>query len=214
MPVTAAPDFADLQANRPKLAGVALRCDACAAPVFLRYRLKSFGPERIEFHPGAAEVERPPESFHLHYLPEPVANLFRDALGCYTHGLHTAFVLLCSATARAVFEDLGEPGKLKIFDQVEEVQQMAAIDDDKFSKLRRIIFDADRADTAVAGPLSEVDTAVLLETMKDMLYQSYVRAGKLQSALRMRQYFADPASAEQDESMIVRAVRRAGASRK
>ncbi len=64
----------------------------------------------------------------------------------------------------------------------------------------------------MSGPLGEVEAAVLLETMKDMLYQSYVRAGKLRSTLRMRKYFADPAAAEQEDSLIVRAMRRAGES--
>jgi len=37
---------------------------------------------------------------------------------------------------------------------------------------------------------------VLLEVIKDLLYQAYVRRGRLQQAMMVRRYFADDAAAK------------------
>ena len=39
--------------------------------------------------------------------------------------------------------------------------------------------------------MSANEAGVLLELVKDMLYQAYVRKGKLQQAMMVRQFFAD-----------------------
>jgi len=43
-------------------------------------------------------------------------------------------------------------------------------------------------------------SAILLETMKDMLHHAYVRRGRLQKTLRMRRYFADPKDDNADDA--------------
>ncbi|MDJ0929418.1 MAG: hypothetical protein QNJ73_17400 [Gammaproteobacteria bacterium] len=188
MTLVAAPDFATLQAHRPAETGIVLRCDACAAPVFLRYRINTWQPERIEFHPWAQEVERPREQFAFTYLPAAVAAPFREALGCYTHGLLGAFAAMCRLTAQAMFRDLGEAGRLRLFDQLDEVRELSGVDDRSFEIARRIIFDA--GTTSLPPAPGRADAAVLLEAMKDLLYQNYVRGGRLRKALRMRRFFA------------------------
>lgn len=206
MSVTGPPDFDELRRHQPAMAGVVLRCDACAIPVFLRYRIKSYRDDRIQFHPAAQEVERPPENFSFNYLPPNVAAPFRDALGCYSNGLLMPFALMCHLTARAAFKELGEDGQLRCFDHVVAVQELAEIDDATFEVVRRVIFDgAGRDDERLPG-LDRIRAAVLLETMKDMLYQAYVRGGKLRSALRLRQYFAAQAEDDDADSPVVRAV--------
>ncbi len=188
MTLIGAPDFQRLQRFRPKVTGVVLRCDACGEPVFLRYRIKAWQPERIEFHPFAQEVERPPEQFSFGYLPADVAAPFREALGCYTHGLNGAFAAMCRLTAIAMFRNLGEAGRLKLYDQLEEVRELAGLDDDTYRLVRRIVFD--HGSDALPPVPDRLQAAVLLETMKDLLYQSYVRGARLRKALRMRRLFA------------------------
>jgi len=191
MTLMAAPDFQRLMRFRPKVTGVVLRCDACGEPVFLRYRIKGFSPERIEFHPFAQEVERPPEQFSFAYLPAAVAAPFREALGCYTHGLNGAFAAMCRLTAVAMFRDLGEAGRLKLYDQLEEVRELAGIDEDSYQLLRQVIFE--QPGGGLPPVPDRLQAAVLLETMKDLLYQSYVRGARLRKALRMRRLFAGDA---------------------
>jgi len=190
MTPTALPRFDWLQTHRPAQIGVVLQCDACRAPVFLRYRVKACAPDRVELYPGAHEVERRPERFNLSYLPKTVASCFSDALGCYSAGLTRAFATMCRLTAQAVFEDLGASRKLKIFDQIAEIQEIGDIDEATFNAVRRVIFDSELEKGVLPPGIDRAEAAVLLETMKDMLYQTYVRGAKFRKALRMRQYFA------------------------
>jgi len=195
MTLSASPDFQALRAVQPSQIGIVLACDACRAPVFFRYRIKAWRDDRIELCPGPHEVERRPERFNLNYLPDTVAGCFADALGCYSAGLTRPFATMCRLTAQAVFRDLGESRKLRVFDQVAEIREIGGIDEATFTVVRRVIFDSELEKDNLPPAINRGQAAVLLETMKDLLYQVYIRGNKLRKALRMRQYFA-----EQEES--------------
>ncbi|MGB7737892.1 MAG: hypothetical protein WBM03_02165, partial [Steroidobacteraceae bacterium] len=125
------------------------------------------------------------------YLPENVERLFREALGCYSSGHFNAFASMCRRTAQAVFQDLGENGRLRIFEQAREAREMAEIDNETFSIVKKVLFSSD-ADPSPQWPdLSANEAGVLLELVKDMLYEAYVRKGKLQQAMMVRKFFAD-----------------------
>jgi hypothetical protein len=180
-----------LRVDRPARVGVVLQCDSCRSPLFFRYRVRAWHEERVEFHPQAEEVERAPERFSYAHLPETVAGAFREALACYSAGLLHAFAAMCRATTQAMIEDLGERSRLKIFDQVAEVRAMADIDEATFDPIRRVLFEGEPAHGSGVPPLNRLQAAVLVETMKDLLYQTYVRRAKLQNALRLRRFPAE-----------------------
>lgn len=184
----ACPGFSRLRADRPSRIGIVLQCDACRAPLFFRYRVHAWLDERIEFHPQPEELEPVPQRFNYAHLPENVARAFREALACYGAGLLHAFAAMCRATTQAMLEDLGEHSRLRLFDQVVEVRTLADIDDTTFNAIRRVLFEGESPRTLPAAPLSRLQAAALLETMKDLLYQTYVRRAKLQQALRLRQF--------------------------
>jgi hypothetical protein len=48
MRVGSVPDFTQMQIHRPKQVGIALHCDACNMPVFLRYGVKDYRAGQIE----------------------------------------------------------------------------------------------------------------------------------------------------------------------
>lgn len=192
MAVTAFPSFGRLKAERPAQVGVVLQCAACKAAVFLRYRTRAWREDRVELNPLPQAVEHAPERFSLGYLPAAVAARFREALACYSSGLWQAFAAMCRQTARATFDDVGEAGRMRIFDLVAEVQELGAIDDATFEAVRRVIFDPDtgRSETR----FERREAAALLETMKDLLTQTYVRRAKLRQALKVRRFFANQAA--------------------
>ena len=79
---------------------------------------------------------------------------------------------------------------MQIFDQCSDIREMAEIDDETFEVIRRILFDTE--DNPGSMPLLRTSQAgVLLEFMRDILYQSYVRRGKIQQAMMMRRYLAE-----------------------
>jgi integrase len=186
------PDFAALSAARPDVAGMVMLCNACRSPVFWRYRIKEISARRIDFYATPQEVEKPEERYSYNYLSDPVAASFREALGCYRNGLARAFTAMCRLTAQTVFEELGESGKLKIFDEIDEIARIADLDEALVQKVRNIIFGTSAESLELTAELDRSTAAVLLEIMKDLLHQTYVRPGRLKKILRMRRYFADP----------------------
>jgi hypothetical protein len=185
----AVPPYAELASHRPRQVGIVYRCDACNAPIFLRFNVREYGAQRVELSSQFTEIERPREKFTFTYLPESIETLFREALLCYSHGAFNAFTSMCRRTMQTAFELLGESGRLHLFDQLNELRDMAQIDAPSFALLKRVIFGND-ADPAL--PVLEDDQAgLLLEVTKDLLYQAYVRKGRLQQAMVVRRFFSD-----------------------
>jgi len=190
----AVPDYGQLMHYRPKQTGVVFRCDSCNAPVFLRFNIKMYAASRVELASTFVELERAREKFSFTYLPEEAEVLFREALLCYTGTCFNAFASMCRRTAKVVFADLGDAGKLKLFDELNEVRELAEIDIDTFGVVKNVIFGSDND---ARSPLPELDAyraGVLLEVMKDLLHQAYVRKGRLQQAMMVRRFFIDEAA--------------------
>jgi len=189
----AIPRFADLQESKPRKVGAVYRCDACLSPVFLRFTTRVYSASRIELAPQFEEVERAREKFTFTYLPEEVEVLFREALICFSAGAFNAFASMCRRTAQGVFADLGETGKLRLFDQLNDIRDMAELEGDTFNKLKSLVFGNDTdARQGPNPPLFDAQEAsVVLEVMKDLLYEAYVRKGKLQQAITVRRFFVD-----------------------
>jgi hypothetical protein len=189
----AVPPYAELAAHRPRQVGIVYRCDACNSPIFLRFNVREYGAHRVELSTQFTEIERPREKFTFTYLPESIETMFREALLCYSHGAFNAFTSMCRRTMQTAFELLGESGRLHLFDQLNELREMAQIDAASFALLKRVIFGND-ADPGGGLPALEDDQAgLLLEVMKDLLYQAYVRKGRLQQAMVVRRFFSDQA---------------------
>jgi len=190
----AAPRFEDLMAHKPRYVGVVYGCDSCHAPVFLRYAARVYGTARIELSPQYIEVERAREKFSFTYLPEEIESLLREAFVCYRADALNAFASMCRRVAQATFADLGEGGKLRLFDQLNEVREMAVIDDGTFLAVKRVIFGNDADPHPAPPPLDAYQAGVLLESMKDLLHQAYVRKGRLQQAMMVRRFFSEEAA--------------------
>jgi hypothetical protein len=189
MSPTALPTFDHLLLEKPRSIGVVLRCHACNAPVFLRLATRSFANHRVEFAPQAVDVERPVEKFAFNYVPEDVETFFREALVCYSQNQFQAFASMCRRTAAVTFADLGNSTKLRLFDSLSDVREMAEIEEETFALVMRVIF-AGHADPVLDLPvINAYQAAVLLEVMKDFLYQAYVRKGRLQHAMKVRRFF-------------------------
>ena len=185
------PQYSQLMAFKPSHVGIVYRCDSCNQPVFLKYAVKLYAGSRVELATGFTELERAREKFYFTHLPEEAELVFREALACFSAGCFNAFASMCRRTAQAVFADLGDNGKLRMFDQLNDVREMAELDQETFNIVRKILFGTD-AEPRPNMPVLEATTAgVVLEVIKDLLYQSYVRRGLLQQAMMVRRYFAE-----------------------
>jgi hypothetical protein len=189
--VNAVPRFEDLQVYRPKQVGLVYLCDACHMPIFLRFTVRQYGAARIELSPQFTEVERAREKFSFTYVPEEVESLFREALTCFTQGAFNAFASMCRRAAHAMFADLGEAWKLRLFDELNAVRELAPIEPEVFTKMKNILFGAQLEPQARLPLLDGYEAGIMLEVVKDLLYEAYVRKGKLQQAIMVRRFFLD-----------------------
>lgn len=188
---TAVPRFEDLSTHKPKQVGVVYLCDNCHAPVFLRFTVRSYGTARVDLSPQFSEIERAREKFTYTYLPEEIELLLKEALLCFSSGAYNAFASMCRRTAQAVFADLGEAGKMRLFDELNNVRELAGIAPEVFNKLRGILFGAETDPRPNMPLLDSYDAGIALEVVKDLLYEAYVRKGKLQQAMMVRRFFLD-----------------------
>ena len=57
--------------------------------------------------------------------------------------------------------------------------------------VKKVIFGGDHDPNPGLPDLGSCEAGVLLEVLKDLLYQAYVRKGKLQQAMMVRRFFAE-----------------------
>ena len=190
----AVPRFEDLSVHKPRQVGIVYLCDNCHLPIFLRFTVRGYGTARIELAPQFAEVERAREKFTYTYLPEQVEILFREALLCFSSGAYNAFASMCRRTAQAAFLDLGEAGKIRLFDELNNVRELAGLASEPFNKLRTILFGSETDPRPGIPLLDSYEAGITLEVIKDLLYEAYVRKGKLQQAMMVRRFFLDETS--------------------
>ncbi len=201
---TGVPRFADLQAHKPKQVGIVYLCDACHAPIFLRYSVRIYGATRIELSPQFTEVERAREKFAFTYVPEPVELMFKEALVCFSAGALNAFTSMCRRTAQAAFVELGGSGKLRLFDELNHLRQLAELGPETFLKLKSILFGSETDPKPDLPVLDTYEAGIVLEVVKDLLYESFVRKGKLQQAMSVRRYFLDETATNIEALVSVR----------
>ncbi len=186
MTAQSVPEFDQLQQDRPKHVGLVYQCDACHAPVFLRFAVKQFSENAVELNRNFIELERPKERFAFSYLPKQTEVLFREALSCYSNNNFNAFASMCRRAASSSFAAMDESGKLHAFDEVMIAQDIAEIDDNSFEPIKKILFETGEEELPL---LNRTQSGILLEVLKDMFYQCFVRRGKLTRAIKVRRFF-------------------------
>ena len=182
MSVHAAPDWAALVRERPARIGIILVCSACSLPVHLQSGRTSYETDAIRVEDGFTPVIRPRPRFETRLLPGELRALVEEALACYADGRTQAFALLANRIATIAAALLGANGKLTLFNTVTAAADAADIDAPIRRLCRDILFSLgndDEPPELPAGP-----AAVLLELLKDLLHQSFVRPGRLREAMR------------------------------
>ena len=182
----ATPSFDALMSYRPHHVGLSFRCASCSEPRFVRAAVHAYDKAHIEISSNLIEVERGRERFQFSYLPPVVDRVFRETLQCYSAGCYNAFASMCRRTVEASLAEMGAEAKLRWHDLYRDVVTTGRLDETTTRTLESILFGKDEIPEIEAG-----EAAVLIEAIKDMVYQSYVRTAKLRAALKMRRFFAE-----------------------
>jgi hypothetical protein len=135
----------------------------------------------IEMYPSA-----PIEQFEFENLPHEIAKDFREAMACYSIGKLNAFVAMSRRTVLSVSTFLGAKGSDKVLDQLKELKEMAQIDDETFDLLKQVVVVGHDGSHPHLPKLSPERAVVLLELLKDVHHQLFVRKSKIQAAIELR----------------------------
>lgn len=183
------PQFPLLKRYQPNSVGIAYQCDACHETVFLRFPVKyEFQSARIFIDDDDfTEIERPQENCEFNYLPKEISQDFREALTCYANSCFNAFAAMCRRTIQSASTELGSDGKDKVLRQIEDLKSMSVIDEETFVVLKTIVIAGHDGAHPHLPILSAQRAEILLELMKDVLYQLFVRKQKIVEAARKRQ---------------------------
>ena len=100
---------------------------------------------------------------------------------------------MCRRSAVSAFEEMGEGGKLRAFEEAMVAQDIAGIDDNTFTPIKEILFETGEEEDLPL--LNRAQAGMLLEVLKDIFYQCFVRRGKLTRALKVRQFFVEEGTA-------------------
>jgi hypothetical protein len=182
----AAPSYALLAQTRPKHAGLLFRCAACNEPRFLRAVVRSIDAERVELAPNLVEVERARERFQFAYLPDIIEQLVRETLECYSIGALNAFATMCRRATHTALRTLDAGAKNRWHDTLIDVLRVCEVDSVTAHTVETVLF----GDDPDPPEITPDEGAVLVEALKDLFYQSYVRTAKLRAAMRVRRFFA------------------------
>lgn len=185
------PRWKYLNRFRPEKVGIGYRCDSCNAPVFLRFDVQAYPSsdakvKDIEIAEVFEEVELCQETFEFNYLPEEVASDFREALTCYSNMCHNAFAAMCRRCIQSACNELGAEGKTKVQNQIKELKEMGVIDDEIFEQLKQIMLSGHDGAHPHLPKLNSQRASVLLQLMKDVLHQLFVRQAKIKEAIQLR----------------------------
>jgi hypothetical protein len=182
----AIPPYDVLMHTRPRQVGLVFSCAACGEPRFVRAAVRSFEAEHVELSPNLTEVERARERFQYGYLSADIERLLREAFDCYTAGCYTAFALLSRHAIEAALAGHDANVRRRWQELLRDVLQIAEVGGDTARAIEAAVFGDPRMLPAVGAD----EAAVLIEAVKDLFYQAYVRTAKLQAAMKMRRFFA------------------------
>jgi len=173
---------------RPQKIGIVYRCDSCNDPVFLKFSISNYDNRnaRILIDEDYVEIEKAKESFKLNYLPENVKDDFNEALICYSNSCYNAFASMCRRTIQSSFQELGAKGKDKVLQQLDDIKETTSMEDETYEIIKQIIISGHDGAHPHLPKLSPDRSGILLELMKDVLYQLFVRKAKIQEAINSR----------------------------
>jgi hypothetical protein len=136
--------------------------------------------------PEIAAAEHVKEGFPYNYLPVRTRQLLREAFACYAADLFLAFAVLCRRSLAAA-AGTGSASNLAHFRTLfEDAITIGQINAGTRDILRDVLFGS-----SAESEITAEQAAILIEVVKDIFFQRYVRTAKLRRAIQVRQLFAD-----------------------
>lgn len=182
----AVPDFQLMHRFKLGETGVVYRCSSCNRAVFLKYKVLNLSnPVRLSDQFEQVSVSLEP--FEMKYLKGDVAEDFQEALTCYANSCWNAFASMSRRCVQSISSALGADGSNKVQAQLQDLKAMGVADEETFDQLHTIMLSGHDGAHPHLPSLSAARAEVLLQVMKDVLYQLFVRPEKIKEASKLRQ---------------------------
>jgi hypothetical protein len=165
--------------------GIVYRCSSCNRAVFLRFKMLNFN-NPLHLSDEYQQITTTLEPFETQYLAGAVLDDFSEALTCYANSCWNAFAAMCRRCIQSVSESFGAEGSTKVQGQLQDLKAMGVADNETFEQLHAIMLSGHDGTHPHLPSLSPARAAVLLQLMKDVLYQLYVRPAKIREASELR----------------------------
>lgn len=183
--IVSIPSFSQMVKYGLNKAGLVFACTTCKKPIYLEYAY-NLASNQASLSEGPLYILKPKIDFDFEFIPESVAEDFKESLECYRHGAFNAFGAMCRRTIQETASNIGAKDSKKIQHQIQNMKEMADIDDETFKIISQIILDGHDGAHPHLPDLSQERAEILLELMKDVMYQLYIRKGKVAKAAAMR----------------------------
>jgi len=131
--------------------------------------------------------EKASETFEFEFLKGDLAEDFKEALKCYSIDCYNAFAAMCRRTVQSMSTELGADGKDRVTKQLKELKEIVDVDEETFKILDQIIIAGHDGAHPHLPKLSPERASILLELMKDVIYQLFIRKQKIEIAAKLRQ---------------------------
>ncbi len=181
------PNYELVRRFKPSSVIVGYRCDSCNSPIALKYGVVNYANKNsIDLSEDYQVIERPLEKFEYEYLPESVAEDFKEAVLCYSQGAFNAFAAMCRRTSQSIFMDLGASAKDRVHYQLREAKELAGLDDEIEEIFNQILVSGHDGAHPHLPLMDQERSEVLFVLMQDILTEIYVRKAKIREAMEAR----------------------------
>ena len=160
--------------------------------MFLRFTVKLYGGSRVELAPNFVELERAREKFNFTHLPEDTELLAEGGVRLLLAPAATTPSPRCAGAWRR--RRSRTSARRRGSSSSTSSRTSAGSPNSTTTPSSWCAGCCSNSTSPAAADLPAVDAfqaGVLLEVMKDLLYQAYVRRGRLQQAMMVRRYFAE-----------------------
>lgn len=173
--------------SRRRLAAVVAgyACDACNEPIPIVWPIVERTSEGC-IAAGGVEVMRVREAFGFAHVPAPVRAAVEEALDCFSVRAYNGFAAMCRRAIQASCDTLGAAGSTRVEAQINELRELAALDDETFAAVRQIMLGGHDGAHPQLPPVDEGRAELLLRLLRDAMHQLFTRPGLIREAAAAR----------------------------
>ena len=160
-------------------------CDHCNKAIPLVWHV--VGIDSGGIHVGlVTEVILAREPFNFAHLPEAVKSDVQEVLACLSVKSYNGFAAMCRRTIQSTCRALGAGGSTRVEKQLNELRELASLDEETFSALKEIMLGGHDGAHPQLPPVDEERSVLLLQLLRDVMFQLFTRPGLIKKAATKR----------------------------